>query len=95
MGKKYSNITQLKTVFKNIITRTINGDRIKEPYNNMLKEILKHHANGDKKVENMDYFTVSEHPNHPDSRCFFVVKKDGTKEDFSVIKCIENLVNKN
>ena len=36
MGKKYSNMNSLKTVFKNIITRTLNGDRIKEPYNKML-----------------------------------------------------------
>lgn len=77
MGKKYSNSNQLKTVFKNIITRTNNGDRIKEPYNNMLKEILKHHYSGEKKMEDMDYFTVNSHPTHTDSKCFFVVKKDG------------------
>lgn len=81
-------------MFKNIITRTINGDRIKEPYNNMLKEILKHHDKGEKKMESFDHFTVDVHPQHQDSRCFFVVKTDGAKEDFSVIKCIENLVHK-
>lgn len=36
LGKKYANMVQLKTVFKNIITRTANGERIKEPYNNMV-----------------------------------------------------------
>ena len=36
LGKKYANVVQLKTVFKNIITRTVNGERIKEPYNNMV-----------------------------------------------------------
>lgn len=36
LGKKYANVVQLKTVFKNIITRTANGERIKEPYNNMV-----------------------------------------------------------
>lgn len=94
MGKKYANLTALKTVFKNIITRTLNGDRIKEPYNNMLKEIIKHHSNGEKKMENFDHFTVNVHPTHSDSRCFFVVREDGSSEDFSVIKCVESLVNK-
>jgi hypothetical protein len=72
----------------------MNGDRIKEPYNNMLKEILKYHEKGETKLNNLDYFTVNQHPIHQDSRCFFVIKTDGTSEDFSVIKCIDNLVNK-
>jgi len=60
----------------------------------MLTEVLKNHPNGDKKMENYDHFTVNVHPTHADSRCFFVVKTDGTTEDFSVVKCIENLFNK-
>jgi len=45
-------------------------------------------------MDNFDHFTVNVHPTHNDSRCFFVVKKDGSSEDFSVIKCIDNLFNK-
>jgi len=91
LGKKYANMVQLKTVFKNIITRTANGERIKEPYNNMLKEILKNHDKCESKTKDLEHFTVDVHPVHSDSRCFFIVKGNGEKEDFSVIKCIENL----
>ena len=50
------------------MTRTINGDRIKEPYNNMvnylnqLKEILKNHDKFETKMKDFDYFTVELHP---------------------------------
>jgi Protein of unknown function (DUF3223) len=67
-------------VFKNIITRTKDGDRIKEPYNNMLKEILKHHDKFESKVKDLEHFTVGEHPQHTDSRCFFIVKANGEKD---------------
>ena len=36
-------------------------------------------------------FEVGEHPDHPKTRCFFVSKGDGQKEDFSITKCIANL----
>jgi hypothetical protein len=91
LGKKYANTTALKTVFKNIITRTLNGDRIKEPYNNMLKEIIKFHSNGEKKMENFDHFTVNVHPTHNDSRCFFVVRQDGSSEVFAIFRISASL----
>ena len=31
---------------------------------------------------------------HPDTRCFYIVRNDGTREDFSAVKCIENLEKK-
>lgn len=39
------------------------------------------------------HFEVGQHPEHEKTRCFFVVRKDQTKEDFSVSKCIKNLEN--
>jgi hypothetical protein len=36
-------------------------------------------------------FQVRSHPEH-DSRCFFVIRTDGTAEDFSYRKCAEALV---
>jgi hypothetical protein len=40
------------------------------------------------KLRDFEHFEVGEHPEHLKTRCFFVVRKDGTKEDFSVSKCL-------
>lgn len=40
------------------------------------------------------WWQVSRHSDYQDSRCLYVVLKDGKKEDFSYRKCLENLVRK-
>jgi hypothetical protein len=52
---------------------------------------LKHHAKNEAKMKDFDFFEVGPHPEFNKTRCFFVVRKDGSKEDFSVSKCINNL----
>jgi len=42
-------------------------------------------------MSGFDHFEVGCHPEFTKTRCFFTVKADGTKEDFSVSKCIANL----
>jgi len=39
-------------------------------------------------MKGFDHFEVHPHPEFNKTRCFFVVKADGSKEDFSVSKCI-------
>jgi len=60
----------------------------------MLVKLLEYHDNKDKKMHNLGHFTVDVHPEYKDTRCFFAVKEDGTKEDFSAVKCINNLEEK-
>jgi hypothetical protein len=48
-----------------------------------LKELLTYHDKGEEKSKGLKNFTVDIHPVHKDTRCFFVVREDGTKEDFS------------
>lgn len=67
------------------------NERIGEPVGSFLKELLNYHPKCDKKMENFDHFEVGIHPDHKDTRCFFVVKKDDTKEDFSYVKCIKEI----
>lgn len=45
-------------------------------------------------MKNFKHFVVDVNPNFLDTRCFFVVKTDGTREDFSVLKCINNIETK-
>lgn len=37
---------------------------------------------------------ISRHSSFQESRCFYVVLKDGRREDFSYRKCLDNLVKK-
>jgi hypothetical protein len=57
----------------------------------MILELLNYHDKKDAKKAQLKHFTVGTHPEHTETRCFFIVKEDGTKEDFSCVKCIKNL----
>lgn len=52
---------------------------------------MKYHTKGEEKLKDFEYFTVDLHPEFKDTKCFFVVKKDGTKEDFSYVKCMREI----
>jgi len=93
-NQKYSDVNKLKGIFKNILQQTSNDEVIKEPHHTMLLELLKFHEHHDNKIKDLQNFTVEPHPEHKESRCFFVVRKDGTKEDFSANKCLEKLSEK-
>jgi len=56
-----------------------------------MKEIIKQHEKHDEKMANFDHFEAGVHPQFEKTRCFFVVRKNGEKEDFSISKCIMNL----
>lgn len=56
----------------------------------MVASLLAYHDKKDQKLSNLKHFTVGQHPEHKDTRCFFAVKEDGTQEDFSCLKCIKN-----
>jgi len=90
-NEKYADINRLKNIFKNILQQVSNDEIVKEPHHTMLLELLKFHDHHENKIKDLQHFTVGPHPEHKDSRCFFVVRKDGHKEDFSAKKCLENL----
>jgi hypothetical protein len=90
-NEKYADITRLKNIFKNILQQVSDEEIVKEPHHTMLLELLKFHDHHEQKLKDLQHFTVGPHPEHKDSRCFFVVRKDGHKEDFSAKKCLENL----
>lgn len=56
-----------------------------------LLELVKLHEKGEEKLKGLKSFTVGFHPEYEETRCFFIVKKDGTKEDFSLTKCLAKL----
>ena len=92
-GVKYPSLEAFKSRFKGLITKTKNGSDIPEDGKNLLSALLKYHKNSEAKLENLKAFTVDFHPEFSSTRCFFIVREDGTKEDFSYHKCIHNLIN--
>merc|ERR1711957_1151154 len=96
-GKRYNNFSGLQTEFKNIISKTRNGAELETAQNELLKEVLKFHSHGEEKLKNVKGFTVDFHPTYKQTRRFFIVKEDDTREDFSLHKCLnvlkEQLIN--
>lgn len=93
-GRRFSNFSNLQTEFKNIISKTKNGAEVEESAAAMLRELLTHHEKGSEKSQDVKGFTVNFHPTYKQTRCFFVIKEDGSHIDFSLHKCLNNLKEK-
>lgn len=95
-GVSYANINKVKSKAKAIMNIKEDGQKLESYEEEFMKEIIKYHPKHDEKMNGtgspdtaFDHFIVDQHPNYRNTRCFFVVRKDGTKEDFSMSKCIE------
>lgn len=73
------------------------GDRLSpEHEKTILARLLPHHPDAEKKIGcGVDYIKVDYHPEFEESRCLFIVRKDGVAVDFSYWKCIKGLIKKN
>ncbi|NP_001233874.1 protein DCL, chloroplastic [Solanum lycopersicum] len=73
------------------------GDRLSPDHQRtILQRLLPYHPECDKKIgPGVDYITVGYHPDFENSRCLFIVRKDGETVDFSYWKCIKGLIRKN
>jgi len=89
--RKFKSITELKDYFGRYLKSAAVGQTVDEPEASLLKELLKYHARGDEKVKDIERFEVNMHPEYKDTKCFFIVKHDGTKEDFSYVKCVKKI----
>lgn len=87
-GVYYMDINKVKSKARAILNNMKDGDKLNEIDGDFLKEILKFHQKAEDKLKDYENFEVGPHPEYPKTRCFFVARKDGSKEDFSVSKCI-------
>ncbi|CAJ1978050.1 unnamed protein product [Sphenostylis stenocarpa] len=61
----------------------------------VLENVFEHHPDKETKMgAGIDYVMVNRHSSFQDSRCFYVVLKDGRREDFSYRKCLDNWIRK-
>ena len=93
-GEKFADTGVIRTKARRIITDTKDGEKLKEKEQKFILDLLKYHHNYDEKSKDLDYITVGKPENYEESRCFIIVNKNNEKKDFSVQKCIDNLVTK-
>jgi hypothetical protein len=90
-GVYYLDINKVKSKSRAILNLKQDGERIEGNDADFIKELLQLHEKKDQKLKDFVGFEVGIHPNFEKTRCFFVAKADGSKEDFSITKCIMNL----
>jgi hypothetical protein len=91
----YTDVSKIKARARMILHSKKDGEKVVSPDHEFLLDILKFHRNFNEKSKNLDYFTTDKPSDFQYSRCFFIVRKDGSRDDFSVHKCIERLKNEN
>ncbi|CAN6277580.1 unnamed protein product [Urochloa humidicola] len=82
---------------RRIFHEACNGVRLQPEDEKFIQEkVLENHPEKQSKVSGaIDYIMVDKHQTFQDTRCFFVVSTDGSRNDFSYLKCLENFVRKN
>lgn len=89
----YTDLSKIRSKARNILSSSKDEEKLSKDDESFLKDLLKHHRNGEEKLKDMSYITTGKPSEFNYSRCFFVVKSDGSKEDFSVGKCLVRLEN--
>ena len=89
--QKFKSIKEMQSFFGKLLKSYQPGNPIAEAEAATMKELLKYHTNAEKKIDDIDHFEVGKHPQFSETNCFFIVRKDGTKEDFSFNKCIKQI----
>lgn len=92
-GKSFKNAKKILSYLKSIQNATTNGSEVEPKYVPILLDLLKLHPNWGSKYSEEDTksFAVDKHPDYSETRCFFVIKQSGDREDFSMHKCLGKL----
>ncbi|CAI0374226.1 unnamed protein product [Linum tenue] len=85
----YDDILNLSSDLRKLLNSSPVDEELGERDKVKLMQALYFHPRKDEKLgDGAQYFKVINHPKHEGSRCFSVVRSDGTMEDFSYHKCI-------
>ena len=93
-GERFEGPGELYDAVAPILLRAPAGAVLEGPEAGLLTDLLrKGHPQGSRKLgeSGLKCVAVKWHPEHPRTKSFFVVRADGTSEDFSYRKCINNL----
>lgn len=92
--KEFKSLASIKSEMRALLSKHKDNEKFEKEEEKTLLDLLKYHHSYDEKVKDFDYFTTGKPDKFAFSRCFFVVKKDGKKEDFSFQKCIDGIEQK-
>ncbi|XP_051146636.1 DNA-directed RNA polymerase V subunit 1 [Andrographis paniculata] len=83
----------MKTI-RRIMNQSGDGDPLSaDDQNYIIENVLNYHSDKAVKIgAGIKHIMVTKHELFQDSRCFYVVTVDDTKNDFSYRKCLENLI---
>lgn len=92
-GSSYSSHNKLFSHVLRAVARAPRGTPLVDtPDAELLKELVQHHPRGAAKVKDMVHLEVGERTVGGDvSRCLYIVRKDGSKDDISWIKCVNSV----
>lgn len=92
-GTPFSRPDSLARNVKSILHRHALESKLNKEEQALVQDLLQqgHHRAEEKIGCGVKHIKVGAHPDHPESRCFHLVRTDGTTTDFSYRKCIETL----
>jgi len=93
-GERFEGPSALYDAVAPILLRAPAGAVLEGPEAGLVTDLLrKGHPQGSRKLgeAGLKCVAVKWHPEHPNTKSFFVVRADGSSEDFSYRKCINNL----
>lgn len=95
-GIEWQDMDHLRESLKGVLKSTAPGQTTNSKTKNVLIELLKYHPNGANKLRNHVDFKVDVISKEKDTgkdvtKCFWVVREDGTTEDFSLQKCFNHM----
>lgn len=94
-GKFYNDIQRVKAKAREILTNHQDNEPLKGTNNDFVLDILKYHHNYDQKSKDMKYITTGKQEQYTThSKCFFIIKNNKKKVDFSIYKCIKVIKSK-
>jgi hypothetical protein len=80
INHSFTDLGKIKGRTRKIFSSTKDEQKITGNDHEFLVDLLKYHRNADEKLKELDYFTVLKHCEHTYSRCFYIIRKDGSKE---------------
>ncbi|CAL5015352.1 unnamed protein product [Urochloa decumbens] len=90
----WDNIIDMRTSLQKILREYPLNGRVMDPDKSQLVEALKFHPKGAEKIGvGVREIKIGLNPSHPSTRCFILLRKDDTSEDFSYNKCVQGAAN--
>jgi len=88
-GETYTDVALIKARCRKILSMTKDGEKVQGNDSDFVRDLLKYHKKADEILKDLNYLTTGQPSLSTYSRCFYVVRNDDSKEDFSAFKCIE------